>query len=89
MDEKSRKNMLESLVLFRDEINREMEENVEDYVRIWEEYPIEHLEDALRDKVIIYMGDKESERAGTEKDAIEIGALCYLLWLRKRNQHLI
>lgn len=84
-----KKMILDYLDSFKDSIVVEIEKKEDEYLQMWKEYPLLHLENALRDKVIVYMGDKESERSGTEEDVMEIAAHSYLLWLKKKNEHLI
>jgi len=89
VEDESEKMMLKEVPTYAGALEERLHRDLDDHRRILEEYPLEHVEDALRDRVIVYMGDKESERRGTEEDVLEIGALTYLLWLRKRKEHLI
>ena len=89
MEDDGKKTIMEDIPAYTESLRGCLLGDLEDHKRILEEYPLEHVEDALRDRVIVYMGDKESERRGTEEDVLEIGALTYLLWLRKRKEHLI
>jgi hypothetical protein len=47
---------------------------------------VEYVENMLQDRVIVYMGDKETERKGTPNDVIRIAAACYVLWHRKMEE---
>lgn len=51
--------------------------------RIFEEDKVLHIEDRLYDKVIVYMGDKATERNGKKEDLLEIAVLSYLIWSKK------
>lgn len=89
MNEDTKKMFREELDNFSDSMMKEMEKEEKDYLLMWNEYELMHLENALRDIVVAYMGDKESERSGKPEDFSAMGAHCFLLWLKKKNEHLI
>jgi len=83
------KSLNERYPIFVDRIRELLDRKSSEYQHIWEDYPMEYIEDLLRDKVIVYMGDKEIERTGTQEDIEEIVILSYMIWLKKQNEHLI
>jgi len=68
-----------------DEFFKEMGNKLEDpeIRRIYNEDKVLHIEDRLYDKVIVYMGDKATERNGKKEDLVDIATLSYLIWSEK------
>jgi hypothetical protein len=68
-----------------DDFLAEFKKNLDDpeIRRIHEEDKILHIEDRLYDKIIVYMGDKATERIGKKDDLMEIAVLSYLIWSKK------
>ena len=73
-----------------DDFFREFEDIVtnkrkEELLKTFKEDRTIHLEAHLYDRIIMYMGDKASERTGKREDAMEIAILAFLIWLKKRK----
>ncbi|MBN1389912.1 MAG: hypothetical protein JXA22_04645 [Candidatus Thermoplasmatota archaeon] len=70
---------------FFDEFRATLTEHNDRYLEIYNEERISHIEDRLYDQIIVYMGDKVTERKGKKEDIMDIAVLAFLIWLRKEK----
>jgi len=73
------------LYKFCGELGTAIMKDKDHYGRFLGDTPVMQVEDALQDRTVVYMGDKEKERDGKPEDLLEIGAHAFFVWLRKRE----